>query len=68
MPSAVIRSYEYSAARRELRVTFQSGRRYIYQGVPEETYRAMRGTLSKGAFFNAHIRGHFPYVRAERAG
>jgi len=65
MPSAVIRSYEYSAARRELRVTFQSGRSYIYQNVPEDTYRAMRRTLSKGSFFNEHIRDRFPYVRAE---
>ena len=65
MPSAVIRHYEYDAARRELRVTFQSGRSYIYQNVPEDTYRAMRRTLSKGAFFNEHIRDHFSYVRAE---
>jgi hypothetical protein len=63
MPSSVIRSYEYSAPRQELRVTFQSGRRYRYQHVPAETYAEMKSAFSKGEFFNAHIRDHFPFIR-----
>ena len=63
MPSAVIRSYEYSASRKELRVTFQSGRRYRYQQVPPEIYAEMKNAFSKGEFFNAHIRDHFPFIR-----
>lgn len=65
MPSTVIRSFEYCAARTELRVTFQSGTRYLYQCVPEGTYEAMKSASAKGEFFNAHIRGRFPYVREE---
>ncbi len=63
MPSTVIRSYHYDRRRRELDVVFQSRRRYTYQGVPEETYDAMKAASSKGEFFNRHIRDHFTFER-----
>ena len=44
---------------------FQSGRRYIYQAVPEETYRAMAAAFAKGEFFNTEIRGRFRFVRVD---
>ena len=65
MPSAVIRSYEYCASRRELRVTFQSGRSYVYQDVPSESYSAMKNAFSKGEFFNANIRDRYTFRREE---
>lgn len=65
MPSAVIRRYEYDPSHCELRVTFQSGKRYIYRGVPATTYTAMRNAFSKGEFFNAHIRDLFPFTRED---
>jgi KTSC domain-containing protein len=65
MPSTVIRTYEYCAASGELRVTFQSGKRYVYQGVPVETYTALKQAFSKGEFFNVNIRDHFAFVREE---
>jgi hypothetical protein len=70
MPSSVIRVFSYDALRRELLIVFQSGRRYVYQGVPEETYRAMNSAFAKGEFFNTEIRGRFRFVRidAEREG
>lgn len=63
MPSTVIRSYRYDRRRRELAIVFQSRRRYTYQGVPEETYDAMKAAASKGEFFNLHIRDHFTFER-----
>jgi len=60
MPSRVIRWFRYLSEERELRIGFQSGREYAYQGVPEPLYLAMRRAFSKGEFFNAHIRNHFP--------
>jgi hypothetical protein len=66
MPSNVIRSFEYEAATRQLLIVFQTGRRYIYQDVPEETYLALESSPSKGEFFNAHIREHFSFVRGPR--
>lgn len=65
MPSSVIRAFSYDASRRELLIVFQSGRRYIYQRVPEEPYRALMATFAKGEFFNAEIRGRYSFVRAD---
>jgi hypothetical protein len=63
MPSTVIRSFKYDADSRKLYIVFQSGRRYTYESVPAETYLAMKGSFSKGEFFNAHIRNNFSFVR-----
>jgi KTSC domain len=63
MPSTVIRSFKYDADSRRLLIVFQSGRRYTYENVPAETYTAMKGSFSKGDFFNAHIRDNFSFVR-----
>jgi hypothetical protein len=63
MPSPVIRSFHYDAAQRRLEVRFVSGRRYSYFDVPEETMERMRGSFSKGEFFNAHIRNRFRFER-----
>ena len=65
MPSTVIRSFRYDPTGRELRVVFQSGRRYAYLDVPEELYRAMKASFSKGEFFNAHVRGNFLFRRED---
>jgi KTSC domain-containing protein len=63
MPSAVIRSFHYEPSLRELRIEFQSGRKYLYRDVPAETVDAMKRASSRGEFFNMHIRGQFNYVR-----
>jgi hypothetical protein len=62
MPSTVIRSFDYHPATGALDVTFVSGRRYRYAGVPEAVARAFREAFSKGRFFNAHIRDAYRYV------
>jgi hypothetical protein len=63
MPSQVIRFFHYDAARRELRIVFQTGRRYTYLDVPQETYAAMKASFSKGEYFNREIRGRFAFRR-----
>jgi hypothetical protein len=63
MPSSVIRAFDYDPQRRELLIVFQSGRRYIYQGVPRETFEGMRAAASRGDYFNTHIRESFAFVR-----
>jgi hypothetical protein len=62
MPSTVIHSFDYDPGRRELRITFQSGRIYRYLDVPEEIPAAMRAERSKGSYFNRKIRGAFAFV------
>jgi hypothetical protein len=63
MPSTVIRSFEYDAETRELWVLFRSGRSYVYQQVPPETFEGMRRAFAKGEYFNAEIRDRFPFIR-----
>lgn len=62
MPSNVIRSFSYDAAKRELHVVFQSGRRYTYLEVPEATFHDMKASFSKGEFFSRSIRSRYRFV------
>jgi len=70
MPSSVIRFFRYSPDRRELKVTFVSGRLYVYDNVPPEVAAAFKEARSKGAFFNHEIRDRYAYrdVTHEYAG
>jgi lysyl-tRNA synthetase class 2 len=63
MPSSVIRRFDYVDADRRLDVVFVTGRRYAYYDVPPEEAAAFRAALSKGEYFNAHIRDHYRYTR-----
>ena len=46
---------------RVLEIEFESGRVYQYFDVPQDIYDSMLQSDSKGRYFNAHIRGKFPY-------
>ena len=61
MPSSVIRSFEYRGESGELEITFTTGRRYLYSGIPPELAEAFRLALSKGRFFNLRIRDRYDY-------
>jgi hypothetical protein len=58
MESSVIRAVGYT---RVLEIEFQDGRVYQYFDVDEAVYQAFLASDSKGRYFNAHIRGQFPY-------
>jgi hypothetical protein len=59
MPSTVIRRFAYHPDRQELWVEFVSGRRYVYEAVPESVAEALRSALAKGVYFNSRIRDRF---------
>ena len=59
MPSTVIKRFDYLPDRRELLVTFTTGRRYVYADVPEEAVERFRAAFSKGSHFNRHIRDRY---------
>jgi len=63
MPSSVIRRFDYDPGDHKLAVTFVSGKRYAYLGVPEEVAQDFRKASSKGEFFNDAIRDHYPFER-----
>lgn len=61
MPSTVIRRFAYDTGKRELWVEFVSGRRYVYEEVPESVADAFRGAFAKGVYFNSRIRDSFAF-------
>jgi hypothetical protein len=66
MPSTAIRYFRHDSANRELRVTFVTGRRYVYEDVPSDVADAFRAAFSKGTFFNSEIRDRYAYREIER--
>jgi len=61
--STAIQAIDYDVDGRRLQVTFVSGERYAYGGVPGEVHRAFVEADSKGRFFQARIRGRYPYEK-----
>jgi KTSC domain len=53
----------YDRARSVLRLRFNAGGTYEYEGVPERVWADLLGAESKGRYFLAAIRGQFPYRR-----
>ena len=62
LESSVVRAAGYTYV---LEIEFQSGRVYQYFDVPQNTYSEFLESDSKGRYFNAHIRGKFPYREIE---
>jgi hypothetical protein len=63
MPSSVIRAFNYDPAEHKLAVTFVTGRRYAYLGVPEDVASDFREAHSKGEYFNEAIRDNYRFER-----
>jgi hypothetical protein len=66
MPSTAIRNLFYEPAKRELWVTFVSGRRYVYTEVPPDVFDAFITASSRGAFFNHEIRDRYGFREVRR--
>jgi hypothetical protein len=66
MPSTAIRSLFYDSSKRELSVTFVTGRRYVYADVPPDVFDAFKTAESRGAFFNHAIRDRYGYREVTR--
>ena len=67
MPSTVIRSFDYRPETCELMVEFVTGRRYVYEDVPQEVVSALRSAFGKGIYFNSRIRNRYPCREIESA-
>jgi len=66
MPSTAIRTLFYDPAKRELWVTFVSGRRYVYAEVPPDVFDAFKTASSRAAFFNHEIRDRYRFREVTR--
>jgi hypothetical protein len=60
--SSALERVSYDEESHTLCATFrESHRTFVYQDVPQEVYDGLIFADSLGRYFNAHIRGHFPY-------
>ena len=60
--SSALEQISYDEGAHTLCATFrETGRTYIYEDVPQEVYDGLLFADSLGAYFNSHIRDHFPY-------
>ena len=59
MASSLISGALYHSDNHALELRFTNGRRYLYLGVPSSVAEGFREAESKGAFFNAMIKGRF---------
>jgi hypothetical protein len=66
MPSTAIRHFFYAPDKRELSLTFVSGRRYVYTDFPPDVFDAFRTAESRGGFFNHEIRDRYPFREVTR--
>lgn len=57
--SQALASADYDAERRELSITFRSGRTYTYREVPEDVYEGLVEADSPGAYWRASIKDQF---------
>ena len=61
--SSNVKAVGYDGHTQTLEVEFVSGRVYQYYGVPENMHGQFMQAPSKGEFFNAYIKNHYPYSR-----
>jgi hypothetical protein len=63
MPSTVIASFSYNEETSKLTIVFVSGMVYQYKNVPAKIYQDMKGSRSKGSYFNLHIKDRFEFEK-----
>ncbi len=59
--STVIDNIGYDEQNAQLRITFKSGRTYVYDNVSCDTYEALLNADSQGAYFNHNIRDTYEF-------
>ena len=60
LESSNLRDCTYDTTTMELRVTFNSGRTYSYEGVPTDTWQGLITASSAGQYFSAMIKNQYP--------
>lgn len=69
MPSTAISRIEYDPGTQTLDIRFRpSGELYRYYDVPVRVYEAFRKAVSKGRFFNSHIRERYDFAHISADG
>ncbi len=63
--SSAVATAAYDAARRELHITFTSGRAYVYLAVPPLIFEALKQAPSTGVFVNLVVKRFYKHREAE---
>lgn len=56
--SSVIKSLTYDENRKDLQVSFKSGKLYVYTPVSQQFFNKLQNAESKGKFFNKNIKNN----------
>ncbi len=57
--SSAIEAVGYDASTCRMRIRFTGGNEYDFCGVPEAVYQGLMSALSKGTYYNDHIRDRY---------
>ena len=69
LDSEALLAVHYDPKQRLLRATFRAtGKTYVYRGVTPEVYAGLLAAKSRGAWFNANIRDHYPFEEVKQFG
>jgi len=63
MPSSVINHYNYDNDTKSLTIIFVTGMVYQYKDVPERIFKLFKASISKGKYFNYHIKDKFKFEK-----
>jgi lysyl-tRNA synthetase class 2 len=59
LASSNLAGYDYQEDTRLLKITFQSGRTYIFNDVPQDVVDGLAQASSPGQYFNANIKNTY---------
>lgn len=62
--SSNVSAIGYDPDAKALHVQYKSGATYIYSGVPQASYDALKGASSVGTHLHAHIKGRFSHSKS----
>ena len=64
LTSTTLTAAFYDSSQKTLQLDFRDGSLYIYSRVTMNLFREFIAATAKGHFFNEHIRGRLPFIKA----
>lgn len=61
--SSVIKNWFYNQVEKKLKVTFQNGSVYEYEGIEPDVYDSLCEAESHGKYFSQNIKNNYPYTK-----
>lgn len=59
--SVALKSFDYDATKKVLKIEFEDGNTYHYHDVAQQVYEDLKTSPSAGQFFNTHIKGKYGF-------